>query len=119
VVPCQHNITSCGVNRRLRAGILLFTSGLVLGVLLVRADAPVLWRLTVFLPFMVSSTFVFQALNRTCLARAMSGERETASGVERVANTEQLQKDRKKARRTVEQALLTAAAGTLLFFLIP
>jgi hypothetical protein len=73
--------------------------------------------LTVFLPFLGASVFVFQALNRTCVARAMSGKRETVSGVERVADAEQLRKDRRRARVALEQAVLTAAAGTLLFML--
>ena len=51
--------------KRFGAGVVGFTVGVVLGVVLIVMRAPALWRLLLFFPFLFGALGVFQSRDKT------------------------------------------------------
>jgi hypothetical protein len=68
---------------------------------------------------MGGSLFMFQAAYGICPMRAARGERETESGIERVANPAQRAHDKKRATAVFSTAAFFAVLTTVLLFLLP
>ena len=51
--------------KRLNAGIIGFSIGIVLAVLLIALRAPAIWRLLLFFPFLFGALGVFQSRDKT------------------------------------------------------
>ena len=101
------------------SGLVFFSFGLVLAVVLVKSSLPVGYRALAFVPFMAGSLLVFQAAYRTCVRLAIRHERATQHGIERVANREQIQADMRRMRKIFRVSAMVALAATALLFLVP
>jgi hypothetical protein len=118
-VHCDRNINLQGRNRRLRAGAIIYTFGLGFGVWAAQPSIPTLLRAFAFVPFLVGGLMVFQSIFKTCVLRALRGERETDLGVERVVHAGQLRDDRARAWRVIGTSAITACLATGGLLLLP
>jgi len=116
---CDHNIDQTGRNRRMLAGLVFYSIGLVLAVVLVKSGLPVGYRALAFLPFMAGSLLVFQAAYRTCVMLAVRHERATQHGIERVVNREQIRADTGRMHTIYRVSILVSLAATAVLFLVP
>jgi hypothetical protein len=103
----------------MRAGLLAYTLGLGLAVVLVESGASPNWRALAFLPFCFGSILIFQAAYAICPMRAMRGERETEHGVERVANPQQRRHDKRRAVAVFVTACGCAVVTTAALYFLP
>jgi hypothetical protein len=114
-----YNINSLARNQRMRIGVILYSLGFLSAVALVESSLPAAWRALVFIPFVFGGVFVFQAAYGVCPMRAFRGERETARGIERVANPKQQKLDRRGALTVFSTAACCALLATSVLFLLP
>ncbi len=98
---------------------MLFAAALAAAVLLVRSGLPLAVRGLAFFPFVFASLLFFQAALRTCVVRAVRGERETRFGVETVADPDQARAHMARAKAVVACSVCAAASATALLFLLP
>jgi len=112
------NLADVNVARRLRFGIASLAVGLALAVLFDRYDAGRLLRLSLFVPFFLSSNAFFQGLYQTCGFSAFAGRRHTGCGSERIANAAELRSVRVRGRRQITFSILAAAALTASFVVV-
>lgn len=101
----------------LGAILLAFSAGLL--ALLVGLGVPRWCRLLLFLPLWGGALGLLQARAWTCVFLAARGSREGARGEEKIADPELARQLSRQAGRVHFQALLIAAAGTLLGLLVP
>jgi hypothetical protein len=105
--------------KRVRFGVVFGAIGLGLVAALLETHAGRAWRLTAFLPFVMAGISLFQVRERTCVAFAARGIRDMDDGEQPVTNPAELKQIALQSRRVYTQALITAAALTLLLLLLP
>ena len=64
-VACIANIGLGERRKRLRSGLVALGGGVVAAVALVTAGIPAVWRLGLFIPFVIAALGYFQARDRT------------------------------------------------------
>ena len=103
----------------MRGGVALFAAALATAVFLVRSGLPPVYRGVAFLPFAFGSLMFFQAVFKTCVFRALRGQRETRLGVEQVLDPEQAKTHLARARAVVFCTVAAAGAATGMLFIMP
>lgn len=103
----------------MRLGLVAYGLAFAVAIALVESSLPASWRTLAFIPFHLGGIFVFQAAYGTCPMHAMRGQRETALGVERVANPTDRRLARRRALRVFSTATLSALVATSLLLLLP
>lgn len=97
----------------------MWSVGMALAVALVKSGAPLYLRSVVFIPFMLGSTMLLQAMYRTCVVHALRRHRALADGIERVANPEQVRTDTTRAKRIFMAASCVSTLATAVLLLVP
>jgi len=111
---CIANISPAERMKRLIGGIIPFVlATLVLGWL-IAINANPLWRLPLFLPFLVAGTGFFQWRDKTCVRLSARGWRNTTGTVEKIEDEHELAQVRQQARHLTNKALLVAVILTLI-----
>jgi hypothetical protein len=113
----QGNIGDMPLNARLRWGVILFGSGIVLGTVLLELHA---WRPALgglFIPFFLGANGIFMGLYRTCTGLAVRGLRDLGGGPEKIASQPELHAVRMCAVRVTVAAFImaTLATGSFMF----
>ena len=103
----------------MRGGLLMYSLGLLMAVVLVQSPLHAGWRALAFVPFMGGSLLIFQAAYAICPMRASRGERETEMGVEKVVDPKQREHDKRRATAVFSIAVFVALSTTALLFLLP
>jgi hypothetical protein len=112
------NIGPRGRRRRLLAGLVLLSAGLVVMVLHLTA-ASRWWLVAVFGLIWAGILNVLQARGHTCVALAAGGKRDMDSGPEPVSNPEEAAALRRRALIMVGRATVIAALMTLIASVSP
>lgn len=116
---CVPNIGPRGRARRLRFGLLaLLFAGLLLAALW-GLGLSRWWRLLLFMPLAIAGTGFFQALQRTCIALAASGQIDLDDGPRPVTNPEDQRQFSAQGRTVQLQTLAFAVTLTALALLLP
>jgi hypothetical protein len=111
----QGNLGDVPLSARLRRGVILFGSGIVLGTVLLELHV---WRLALsglFIPFFLGANGIFMGLYRTCTPLAVRGLRDLGGGPEKIASQPELHAVRMCAVRVTVSALVMAMLATGLF----
>lgn len=108
------NIGTGERRKRLVWGIVAFGAGVAIAVLLAVVHAPLIWRLPLFLLFLVGALGIFQARARTCVKLAARGQRDMDSGPQPIPDAAELQQVQRQARAVYVKSAVTAAILTAL-----
>ncbi len=112
------NLSDHNVTRRLRWGIILLLTALVLAAAFERLGLPRSSRVWLFVPFFLSGNAFFQAIFKTCGFSAIQGTRHTMHGVEKVADCETRRKALARGKRQLALSFAGSFVLTLMFVLI-
>lgn len=112
------NIGADGVRFRMFFGILFFAFALMMMALLTVTDAPLPLRLTVFIPAWISALCLLQSKASTCVFLAARGACSTEMGTHRIEEDEQRLALVRRAGRIHLQAVMVAAAFSLLLVVV-
>jgi hypothetical protein len=114
------NLGTGAQNIRLRSSILTLAAAIGVAVFMIHSDVPRVWRLALFIPFMLSTFGAVQGLYRTCPGHANRHTRvNEANEVEVVAGEEEIRRTRRLATHVMGATFLSALAATLVVFLMP
>jgi uncharacterized membrane protein len=116
---CIPNIGPRQRRQRIIGGVVGLSIAFVLAAVLLSLGVARPLRLLVFLPFFAGTTGLFQAREKTCVALVAKQERNMDSGAERVESEADLRQMRAQAKKVYLQALLSAAALSLLVLAVP
>jgi hypothetical protein len=107
---CATNLTDANVVRRLRWGILMLATGLLVAVWLKASGAGHgAWLLVPFALLFAAANFFFQAMYMTCGYSAISGVRHTGLGTERIADRGELRSVRIRGAKQIVLAFVCAS----------
>lgn len=108
------NIGTRERRKRLIWGIVSFAVGVAIAVLLAAVRAPLVWRLPLFLPFLVAALGIFQARDKTCVKLAARGQRDLDDGPHQITDAAELRWVQRQARSVYVKSVITAAILTVL-----
>ena len=111
---CIANISKTERAKRLVSGIIPFVLAIVVLTWLIAINADRLWRLLLFLPFLVAGTGFFQWRDKTCVALSARGSRNLNGSVEKIEDERELAQVHQQARHITNKALLVAVILTLI-----
>jgi hypothetical protein len=91
----------------------------VAAVWLLGSGVPRLWRAAVFVPLLFGALGLLQARAQTCVALAARGQRNMDGGAEAITDAAELREVKAQARRVNVQAVIVAAAATIVLVMLP
>ena len=117
VARIEGNVSEDNQARRMRVGVYIFTFALLLGTVLVKLDAPPVYRALVMIPFWIAAQGFFTALYKTCGFMAAKGLRQChcEDGVEKIVDRAELKRIRTMGLAMLGSALLATGLLTLPF----
>jgi hypothetical protein len=116
---CIPNIGPNERRRRTLSGVVMLVIAVALMGALVKLDASRAWRLSAFVPLLLTGVSFLQVQQKTCIALAGRDERNLDHGVERISDALELQTVKAQARRVSFGSVALAAVITALFVFLP
>jgi len=108
------NIGTGERRKRLVWGIVASVAGVAIAIVLAIIHAPLIWRLPLFVLFLVGALGIFQARAKTCVKLAARGQRDMDSGPQAIPDAAELQQVQRQARAVYVKSAVTAAILTAL-----
>lgn len=108
------NIGTGERRKRLVWGIVASGAGVALAITLAVIQAPLIWRLPLFVLFLVGALGIFQARAKTCVKLAARGQRDMDTGPQTIPDAAELQQVQRQARAVYVKSAVTAAILTAL-----
>jgi len=118
-VEATCNIEAAGQRQRRVFGQLMLAIGAAIAVWFVLAHVDRVWRLAVFLPFVLGGIGVFQARAKTCVAHAARGVREVNGRLEPITDERERKAIDDTARAVKLRAAVLAAVLTAITVALP
>jgi hypothetical protein len=116
---CIPNIGPHERRRRMISGVVMLLIAIVLMGALLKLGAGRAWRLSAFVPLLLTGVSFLQVQQKTCIALAARDERNLDRGVEHISDPLELQTVKAQARLVSFGALALAAIATALFVFLP
>ena len=116
---CIANISSRERLKRLIGGVIPFVVALAVLTWLILINANRLWRLPLFLLFMVAGSGFFQWRDKTCVGLASRSSRNLNDKIEKIEDDAELAQVRRQARKVNIDAFLAAIALTVIALVLP
>lgn len=121
-IPGTCNINFEEIAYRRRVSNISFAISIALLVFLVFADVSRWTRIVLFLPLLIAFACYLQAKNRFCVTYGSIGEQNATPGSKKsskVADTDAVAKDKKRASEIKRQAVVLAVIATAFCLVIP
>lgn len=119
-IPGVCNIGPDEIKRRIRSGWIGLTATAVLWAVFIWFDTPPLWRLTLFIPAMMSATGFLQAYTHFCVYFGFANlfNFGDVGKTDSVSQAESRSKDRKKAWKITLLAIFIGVAVALIGYFL-